>query len=147
MHRLPDFRSVMTHRWFFFNSYRQQIIDALAMTLDSRPYTGLALLSCFVHEINVDYCSGQTLPNCRGWNAYKVSAPGYPPHLSTNDIFTMWYDDVISNWEIVTEKRRLAKFDLNSPKRTAHHSHDRGAKVIHVIDPVTFPRNPTCPYP
>jgi len=135
-----------TTQMVWFQTYRQQKIDALGATLASRPFTGLSLLSCFVHEINVDYCSGQGIPNCRGWNTYKVTAPGYPPHISTNDIFTMWYNNTIANWEYINEQRRLDRVvQKNSSNKL---SRVRGsASIVQVIDPLSFPDNPTCPYP
>ena len=33
---------------------------------------------CAHAHVQVDYCSGQSLPNCRGWNIYKVSSPAFP---------------------------------------------------------------------
>ena len=61
-----------------FGYYRAQFLAALAPVLQVSQYTGAGVLSCFVHEINVDYCSTQPLPNCLGWNAYNVTRPGQP---------------------------------------------------------------------
>jgi hypothetical protein len=57
-----------------FQQYRDKQLAAIAPALQA-PHTGAFVDSCFVHEQNVDYCSGQSLPNCLGWNVYNVSVP------------------------------------------------------------------------
>jgi hypothetical protein len=58
-----------------FQQYRDKQLAAVGPALQV-PHTGAFIDSCFVHEQNVDYCSGQSLPNCLGWNVYNVSVPG-----------------------------------------------------------------------
>ena len=149
-----------------FVQYRARQIDAMRATLASHPYTGAVVISCFVHEINVDYCSGQALPNCLGWNAYTVSAPGYPPDLSANDIFSAWYSGILDNWDKVIVARlsahtallKLAESsngkDILSQLGNAWHAYSgpmntEGAPlgVEQIIDPLDFPNNPSCPFP
>jgi len=49
-------------------SFRDQFVAAIAAGVtDGKPKNGVFLDSCYVHEQNVDYCSGQGMPNCVGW--------------------------------------------------------------------------------
>eukprot|EP01116_Phalansterium_solitarium_P011389 TRINITY_DN27049_c0_g1_i1.p2 TRINITY_DN27049_c0_g1~~TRINITY_DN27049_c0_g1_i1.p2 ORF type:complete len:433 (+),score=110.40 TRINITY_DN27049_c0_g1_i1:41-1300(+) len=72
--------------------YQQYRLDFLAafegFTNDTRH--GYYLDSCFVHEQNVDYCSTQSLPNCRGWNVYRVNATD-GTSLTPQQSFGDWY--------------------------------------------------------
>jgi hypothetical protein len=50
-------------------SFRDQFAAAItAGVTDGKPKNGVFLDSCYVHEQNVDYCSGQGMPNCVGWS-------------------------------------------------------------------------------
>uniref|UniRef100_A0A7R9ZVG7 Uncharacterized protein n=1 Tax=Pyrodinium bahamense TaxID=73915 RepID=A0A7R9ZVG7_9DINO len=58
-------------------------LDAVAPVL-SKPRNGAYVDSCWVHEQNVNYCSGQSTPNCVGWTpaesgskkwGYAISVP------------------------------------------------------------------------
>lgn len=49
-----------------FQQYRLAQLKAVAPVLSGYPHNGAFIDSCFVHEQNVDYCSGQSLPNCVG---------------------------------------------------------------------------------
>ncbi|NCX93970.1 MAG: hypothetical protein EBX40_04775, partial [Gammaproteobacteria bacterium] len=57
-----------------FQAYRLSQIASMQEAL-ALPGTGAFVTSCFVHEQNVDYCSGQSLPNCRGFIEYTVALP------------------------------------------------------------------------
>jgi O-palmitoleoyl-L-serine hydrolase len=50
-----------------FQQYRLTQLTAVAPVLSGYPHNGAFIDSCFVHEQNVDYCSGQSLPNCGTW--------------------------------------------------------------------------------
>lgn len=50
-------------------SFRDQFAAAITAGItDGKPKNGVFLDSCYVHEQNVDYCSGQGMPNCVGWS-------------------------------------------------------------------------------
>jgi len=105
------------------------------------------IASCFVHEINVDYCSGQSLPNCRGWAKYEVapsfpSAPGSPITLSNASV--VWFNNAMQNYEeIVREGReavqRASKGDFGSASNAG--------SPTQWVDKFTYPMNPSCYFP
>jgi hypothetical protein len=53
-------------------AFRDQFVTAIA-GITSKSQNGCFLDSCYVHEQNVNYCSGQGMPNCVGWSP---SEPG-----------------------------------------------------------------------
>ena len=65
-----------------------------AVTTDTK--NGLYVTACYVHEINVNYCSTQSMPNCVGWSPlesgsqkwhYNMSVQGRTP----SEAFGDWY--------------------------------------------------------
>jgi hypothetical protein len=48
---------------------------------------------------NVDYCSGQSLPNCVGWNLFSVDWNG--TSLTMDSAFALWYASLSSQWKKV----------------------------------------------
>lgn len=48
-------------------AFREEFIGAIA-GITSKKQNGCFLDSCYVHEQNVNYCSGQGMPNCVGWS-------------------------------------------------------------------------------
>ena len=61
-------------QWAQLQGWRAAFHQRLLPLLAARPTTSAFVVDCFVHEINVDYCSSQSLPNCRGWAKY-LAAP------------------------------------------------------------------------
>lgn len=98
------------------NAYRDEVLAALQAVLATSPGTGTWAVTCFVHEINVEYCSTQSLPNCCGWSSatypgpscatggsgnYTIpwTRPGSAPsqRWNLNDAFTLWYDSLVAD--------------------------------------------------
>jgi hypothetical protein len=105
-------------------AWRGTFLDTLRPAVFSAPYNGAFITSCLVHEQNVDYCNTQSVPNCRGWNKYNITAPGYAPQLSPQRGFSVWYDSLQSSWEEVVKVRaawavRVAESAARGP--LAHH--------------------------
>ena len=69
-------------------SFRDQFAAAItAGVTQGKPKNGVFLDSCYVHEQNVDYCSGQSMPNCVGWNPLSPGSKkwGYTTAVSLPD--------------------------------------------------------------
>lgn len=58
----------------FLNDYGEKLTSAAvhAATVAPGGVSGAFVVGCWVHEINVDYCSTQPQPNCRGWQSFTV---------------------------------------------------------------------------
>ena len=114
------FKPCAPAQWGQLQGWWRSFHDKLAPSLKAKPATLSAFIaSCYVHEINVDYCSGQSLPNCRGWAKYLVptSARGSAP-ATLAQATAQWFDLVVA-----------------------------GAPTPLWIDAVPYPMNPSCPYP
>ena len=131
--------------------WRAPFLAALRPAIASYPYNGAFIDSCLVHEQNVDYCSGQSEPNCRGWNIYEVTAPGYAPNLTPQAGFSVWYDSISQNWAAVSAARsawreRVRASIAGGPDAYPRNASSLDAAQIVIIDPNTWPGNPSCPY-
>lgn len=134
--------------------WRDIYIGVLGPALTSFPWNGAYVDSCLVHEQNVDYCSGQAVPNCRGWLVYNVTAPGFAPTLTPQKGFSVWFDAISNNYERVIQERAAwaAKVDkgLESgsgyPQRKIEKEEDATSQQIIIIDPLNWPGNPSCPF-
>lgn len=121
-----------------FQAYRLSQIasmqDALAL-----PGTGAFVTSCFVHEQNVDYCSGQSLPNCRGFIEYTVALPD-GSRINMAEGFQRWHSAVTDNYdEIITERRNMIRMGKSATRGISG--------TNQVIDSSVYPDNPSCPFP
>jgi hypothetical protein len=121
-----------------FQAYRLSQIasmqDALAL-----PGTGAFVTSCFVHEQNVDYCSGQSLPNCRGFIEYTVALPD-GSRINMAEGFQRWHSAVNDNYdEIINERRNMIRMGKSATRRISG--------TNQVIDSSVYPDNPSCPFP
>ena len=82
-------------------AYRDQFVAAVANVTAGHPGNGLYVDSCYVHEQNVNYCSGQSMPNCVGWSpletgsrkwGYRTSVAGVDgAQLTPQQAFSRWY--------------------------------------------------------
>ena len=134
---------------------RNQYLGGLTIGLESYPGNGAFICSCLVHEIMVDYCRTQPLPNCLGWNVYNVSATGYPPNLTPQQGFSLWYTTTVGNWDEIMEQRALWDSKVKNsifsgqpyPKHTAEELENLKASQVAILDPTVWPYNPSCPYP
>jgi hypothetical protein len=128
--------------WESLQNWWGQFQAALRPLLERNPALGAFAVSCYVHEINVDYCSGQSLPNCRGWNSYQIQGKT----LST--AFPLWHSNAIRNWEIVQDaffsKAKEASLNVGGERRSAL-GVDLGPGQD--VDTYTYPMNPSCVYP
>jgi hypothetical protein len=135
--------------------WRFQQVGAMAAALNGFPGDGAYVPSCLVHEENVDYCSGQSLPNCRGWNLYNISVAGFPPQLTPQQGFSLWYDDTMARWETLAADRAawarrvdasLAGGAAAYPRRGDAEARALAAETVQMFDPLPWPQNPSCPY-
>ena len=133
-------------------AWRAPYIAALKPAVASYPGNGAFVDSCLVHEQNVAYCSGQSVPNCRGWNLYNVSAPGYPPALTPQQGFSLWYDATLASWERVRAERDAwgvlveASLAAGADAYPTRGDRDVGGAQVVIIDPLEWPHNPSCPW-
>ena len=130
--------------------WRYQFLGALGPAVTSFPFNGAYVDSCLVHEQNVDYCSGQSVPNCRGWNLYNVTASGYAAALTPQEGFSVWYDALSINYERVVGERaawaaRIDKGIASGSGYPQRRAKDAQQQVI-IIDPSEWPGNPSCPF-
>jgi hypothetical protein len=131
-------------------NWRPTFLAALRPAVASYPHNGAFIDSCLVHEENVDYCSGQSVPNCRGWNLYEVSAPGYQPNLTPQAGFSVWYDSLTRDWAAVSAARRAWRERVRESLAGGPDAYPRdaarSATQVVIVDPLTWPNNPSCPY-
>jgi hypothetical protein len=139
-------------------AYRQSFLAALGQSVAAFPGNGAFIDSCLVHEQNVDYCSTQPVPNCRGWDKYTVSQTtegNYPP-LTPQAGFSLYYDWLMAHWGEVARARaawgaRVAASVAGGP---GAHPLRQGpppalaapAAQIFIVDATTWPGNPSCPW-
>lgn len=135
-------------------AWRAPYLAALEPAIASYPGNGAFIDSCLVHEQNVAYCSGQSVPNCRGWNNYTVSAPGFAASLTPQAGFSLWYDTLQASWDSVTAARAawgarvaasLPRGPSAYPQRTRAEARALAAQVL-IVDPLVWPQNPSCPW-
>ena len=128
--------ALMAGWWAAFGS-------AILPLLASNPSLGSFICSCFVHEISVDYCASQPLPNCRGWATYRVApAKGGAP-LSLAQAFPLWYDDTLARWGVVN-----VAFAESAARAGARGGGGGGGELgpQQIFDAAQYPHNPTCVY-
>jgi hypothetical protein len=106
-------------QWGLLQGWWAQFHARLAPALNTRVHAAW-VASCFVHELNVDYCSGQSLPNCRGWATYSVkpSTGGGGGAITLQQATGVWVDAVKA-----------------------------GRPLPSWVDELTYPMNPSCYYP
>ena len=128
----------------------QQWFDAFSLRLNAllaaSPTSRSAFIpSCFVHEINVDYCSGQSLPNCRGWAKYIVApssgTAGAPTTLQ--QATAQWAANLFANYDAALAAGKRA---------AAAHAEGRvlapaAGATTQWVDGYRYPNNPSCYYP
>ncbi len=93
---------------------------------------------------NVDYCSGQSLPNCRGWAKYFVSPADGGAPITLSHAFPKWWSAATANWAATERAFGAAAASAASfVPRAARAALTAGQDV----DPLTYPMNPSCYYP
>lgn len=108
----------------------------------------------FYSTSQVDYCSGQSLPNCRGWKKYTVK--GAEGSLTLSAAFPQWFAATVSDWERVsTTAASLATRALldvvawrsaGSPASGPWAS-EAQLTPYQLVDALRYPNNPSCIYP
>lgn len=115
------------------------------------PHPHLPLFSPPSLEINVDYCSGQSLPNCRGWAKYKVApssgTPGGTP-ITLQQATGQWALNLFASghYEAASEAGRRAASSLSSGGQAPPALPSAGT-VTQWVDTFQYPMNPSCYYP
>jgi hypothetical protein len=121
-----------------------------------------------VHEQNVDYCSTQSLPNCVGWLIFNVTMSPGAPAVTPQAAFTQWYTATRAGYGAIAA-RRAAAIDaavaaaaaggeaqsVAAAARALRGSDEAEAAAdaavaaarVQIVDPVTWPNNPSCPFP
>ena len=135
-------------------AWRAPYLAALEPAIAAYPGNGAFVDSCLVHEQNVAYCSGQSVPNCRGWSLYTVSAPGFPASLTPQQGFSLWYDATQAQWDALVAARAAwgARVEESLPRGAAAYPQRSRAEALAlqqqvvVIDPLVWPGNPSCPW-
>ena len=122
-----------------FQAYRLSQIASMQDAL-SLPGTGAFVTSCFVHEQNVDYCSSQSLPNCRGFIEYTVALPD-GSRINMAEGFQRWHSAVTERYDEIIAERKSA---IQNGKFSQH---TEALGVNQVIDSAIYPANPSCPFP
>ena len=95
------------------------------------------------------YCSGQSVPNCRGWNLYNISAPGFAPQLTPQQGFSVWFDATVGNYAQVAADRRewAARVDAGLSTGAGYPVREGAeAPQVLMVDPLVWPHNPSCPW-
>ena len=128
--------------WVELQSWWSSFQAALLPLLQRNPALGAWVVSCYVHEINVDYCSSQSLPNCRGWKTYKIGGDT----LST--AFPAWHTAALANWaHTVQTFQNKAEEASRHDGGVNHFSIDSALAKGQSVDQYTYPMNPSCIYP
>ena len=102
-------------------NYRDLFVEASAAVWKGKPRNGLYVDSCYVHEQNVNYCSGQGMPNCVGWSPLESGSKkwGYTTAVTAVD------------GRSLTPQQAFSAFYLAGEDRAT-------------VDALRFPDNPTC---
>merc|ERR1711957_379470 len=68
-------------------AFRNKFVADIASVTDGKPKNGVYVDSCYVHEQNVNYCSGQGMPNCVGWSPLESGSKkwGYNTTVKVGD--------------------------------------------------------------
>jgi len=104
-------------------AYRDQFVAAVANVTAGKPGNGVYVDSCYVHEQNLNYCSGQSMPNCVGWSPLESGSQkwGYRTSVSGADGAQLTPQQAFSRWYF-----------------------GKGDTVT--VDALRFPANPSCTY-
>merc|ERR1712216_404028 len=105
-------------------AYRRSFIEAIAGVTNGKPKNGIYIDSCYVHEQNVNYCSGQGMPNCVGWSPLESGSKKWGYSINVT----------------VPDGRALTPQQAFS----AYYSGDRAASIA--VDQHQFFDNPSCIY-
>jgi O-palmitoleoyl-L-serine hydrolase len=123
-----------------FQAYRLSQLASMQDALDL-PGTGAFVTSCFVHEQNVDYCSSQALPNCRGFIEYTVEVSN-GSRINMAEGFHQWHTAIQNQYDDIVKIRRDIIQNGNKDMYSTSYW-----KQYQVLDSSIYPANPSCPFP
>lgn len=105
-------------------AYRDKFVSDVGVVTAGKPRNGVYIDGCYVHEQNVNYCSGQGMPNCVGWSPLESGSKkwGYSTSVA------------------VPDGRKLTPQEAFG----AYYRGDTGAAVA--VDGFAFLDNPSCFY-
>ena len=144
-------------KWVALQGWWGAFGDAILPLLQRNPSMGAWAASCFVHEINVQYCSGQSLPNCKGWQKYTIAPPTGGAPLTLSLALPAWVSATLSNWEssaaAAIAAADAAPGEVRAWRARGAPAHGlwggaAGALGAHqLVDDFTYPMNPSCTFP
>ena len=124
---------------------------------------GLGSVRLFSHPhppLRAD-CSGQSLPNCRGWKTYTVAPPDGSAPQTLSEAFPAWFAATLADWDRVSASFRAlaerAPLDVaawraagalpGGPWAVAGGNPALTLSPHQLLDQLTYPMNPSCHYP
>jgi len=110
-----------------------------------------ALFLTFPATHAADYCSGQSLPNCRGWAKYLVApsagTPGAAP-ITLQAATTQWFEALFSGGGSYAAALRAGQLAVEAHSRGQAASPAAAAPTVSQwVDAVRYPNNPSCYFP
>ena len=154
---IPAGKACAPEQWATLQQWWSTFHATLSPLLARNARTGAFIPSCFVHEINVDYCSGQTLPNCRGWASYTVAPPAGGPVVTLSEALPEWVNSVTADWTATLaaceDAVKRAPEDIDFKRVTGKWPQEHAGATLggfgpgQDVDQLTYPMNPSCYYP
>jgi len=134
-------------QWTALQAWWDACLSIATPLLARNPALGAFLVTCFVHEINVDYCSSQSLPNCRGWMKYVIEG------VTLQQAFTAWYEAAMRSPD--TWGNLTADFEAAAARAPADILAGLSPAVgsslrlgpSQLLDAARWPTNPSCGFP
>jgi hypothetical protein len=113
--------------------YRSMMIQAVKA--GAKPsLDGCYIDSCYVHEQNVDYCSGQSVPNCVGWSPKTAGS------LKWNYTISVPSPSSANSGTVTPQQAFSAWYKL----QTGEQRYDKDNMSYFAFDPNLYITNPTC---
>ena len=137
-------------QWELLQGWWQAFHARIQPFLAASPSSRSAFIpSCFVHEINVDYCSGQSLPNCRGWAKYLVAPSAGTPGgaaITLQAATTQWFLSLFQGGSYASALRAgVQAVEAYVAKSSAVAG--AAPSVTQWVDATLYPNNPSCYFP
>jgi hypothetical protein len=149
---IPAGKACAPSQWATLQQWWSTFHATLSPLLARNSRTGAFIPSCFVHEMNVDYCSGQSLPNCRGWASYEIAPPAGGAPVTLSEALPEWVNSVTSDWTATLaaseDAAKRAPADVAIKLSTGRWPREQSAfGPGQDVDELTYPMNPSCYYP
>ena len=138
-------------QWELLQGWADAFHARLGAWLSGSPQSRTAFIpSCWDHEINIGYCSGQSLPNCRGWATYFVapsSGSGVGgPSVTLQTATTQWFQALFASGSSY-QAALQAGLAAVAAALAGQPAPQQGAALTQWVDAFTYPMNPSCVYP